>query len=370
MKQTFMHRIILVAAVLVASTALPLRAQLFIQQATVNTEAISPATLFQASLLNNGTVTTVVLSGDIKAKNGDLVVSFRSRPAQMASGVNVLSAANPELEDFRYGNSAAGQHALTTQRLPEGDFRFCLRAEAVQGEATDEWCEPLRVERMLFLDLVQPWNGDTIDDTRPPLSWTLSGSPEAASAASVRLALAPMPQGQDPAQAIARSIPLFVQQGVTERTVAFPPGVADLERGRCYAWQVERVADGRVLDRSEPWGFCVRAKVDPKPEKYIRLDRLQPGIVYNAVDGRLYFRYDKPYASEALQAVVTTDHRERIAVQIQRETKADPAVGSASAGVGLYALDLQGTDVRPGYHELTITDPQGGRYALKFHYAR
>lgn len=346
------------------------KAQITIQWVRVNAEVVSPHTLFEAMVINQGGSSSAVIHGDLRSRSGEQVMSFSSLSFGLPSGSSTMTSGRPELVDVRYGNTPAGRMALAGQRLPEGTYEFCLSITASQGEDADQWCESVDVERMLFLDLVHPWDRDTLDETRPALTWTLSGDPASVQEAQVRLALAPMPKGINPAQAIAREVPVFVLPQVTDRTVPFPPGLAELVRGKCYAWQVERILEARVVDRSEPWGFCIRENKDPVPEKYILLDRLQPGAVYTAVDGRLYFRYDKPYPSEGLKAIVRSGGLQGIPVPVERDAPKAEGETVKSPGVGLYMLDLQRTDVRPGYHELTITDPKGGQYTLVFNYPR
>lgn len=157
---------------------------------------------------------------------------------------------------------------------------------------------------------------------------------------------------------------------VKERTLPYPFGVAGLEPGQCYAWQAERVVGSRVTDRSEPWGFCVRKHVEPLPNKYVRLDRVEPGAVYEAADRRIYFRYDEPYASAQVDCSILDERGGHVRPQLQDDAGAAAEMGVRSVGVNLYELDLQPYGLKPGYYDLVVRNEKGRARTMKFHVPR
>lgn len=341
-------------------------AQLMVQQISLNEEVLSPTTLFQATVVNNGAEATVRFEGRLSAKSGEQVLSFQSMPMRLRAGANAIAASGLTMRKYAYGNGALGRQAQLNQRLSDGDYRFCLRVVEEQGEADDELCEAVHMESLLFLDLVQPWNGDTLDELRPALTWQLTGTPAAVNDADVRITLALMPRGTSAAQALAGEVPVFRLDRVMERTLAYPPGMPDLQRGQCYAWQAERIAGGRVVDRSDPWSFCIRQRTEPMADKYIRLDRLQPGTVYKAVDRRLFFRYDEPYASSALRCAVIGPDGKRIEPEVNNDGAGMLQASGAAPGANLFELDLSPYGLKPGIHSLQMQDGKGRRYELQF----
>ena len=101
-------------------------------------------------------------------------------------------------------------------------------------------------------------------------------------------------------------------------------------------------------------------------DKYIRLDRLQPGTVYKAVDRRLFFRYDEPYAGAALQCQVIGPDGRTIEPEVSNESGPASLARSASAGANLFELDLSPYGLRTGTHTLVVRDGKGRRYELQF----
>lgn len=373
-KYPSLFRVCWILALVVGYSAQYGHAQVTFQSAVLENNLIGPKTLFRATLLNTGPECELWLEGDVRTRTGETVLSFKADPVRLASGVHSIAAADVVMRSFSYGASATARAAQQYQRLPGGDYRYCLRLRAPQSEAMDEYCDALEVDEFLFLDLVQPWNKDTIDETRPALTWSISGSGPSVQTADVRLVLVPMDKGRGPAQAIAAERPFFILPHVTDRTVPYPVGVNDLERGRCYAWQVERLQDGRVLDRSEPWGFCVRQRVEPVANKYVMLDDIQPGSVYNVTDDKIYFRYDEAYASKDLTCTVLKKGvvLESVAPAPDKgmTAAADQGNSPKSIGVNLYAFDLTGHGLRPGYYTLVVKNEKSRSFILPFHIDR
>lgn len=359
---------IVLAQFLLASTT-SLSAQVSFQSVSMDGALISPSTLFVATLFNAGGSSQVELEGELLTRGGELVVSFHTEPAKVASGVTTLTARSMAMRSFVYGQSEAARNVKLFQRLANGEYHYCVRLRAPQAESEDEYCDDLIVDEALFLDLVQPWDGDSIDEIRPPLTWTITGSLPSVKAADIRLVLVGQPNGSNAAQALASERPIFMVPHVKARTVPYPFGVQDLERGKCYAWQVELLDQGRVLDRSEPWAFCVRKQPEPFQNKYVRLDRPQPGSTYEALDEMIFFRYDEPYATKTINCAIYGSGHERIEPKVRDDAKKTTEIGARTVGVNLYELDLQPYALRAGFYELVVRNEKGRDHTLKFHVA-
>ncbi len=344
--------------------------QVTIQSASINGELLTPTTLYHLVVINTGAPAMVRLDGFVRTRQGEQVVAFRTAEQLLPSGTSTWTASSSTMQAFNYGAGEAGRTARVHQRLPGGQFTWCIRINSDAAETGDEWCDDLVMEDLLYLDLVMPWHKDTIDEVRPALTWTITGSPTAVAAAKVRITLVPMSAPMNAAQALAAEVPLFNVNDVTQRTLLYPPGAPDLQRGRCYAWQAERVVDGRVADRSEPWSFCVRDLPKPQADKYVLLDRIEPGSVYQAVDDRIYFRYDEPYASTDLRCVVLGPGRRELVPDARNESAGPGTTLSKQAGVNLYELDLSPYALKTGIYTLRVLDGKGRHYELQFNVPR
>lgn len=345
-------------------------AQVAIQTVLLEPGLVGPKTVFNTTLLNSGPDTRVSLDGEVQSSGGEMVLSFRSEPVVVSTGMRSISSSQLIFNTYIYGMGSIGRSVQRFHRLPGGEYRYCLRVTALNSEVQDEYCDVVMVEEVLFLDLVQPWDGDTIDEVRPALTWMLGGSQPLAADPDVRLVLVPMETGIGPMQAMAKNSPLFMIPHVRTRTVAYPAGVPGLERGACYAWQAELLDGNYVKERSEPWGFCVRKHEEPVPNKYVRLDRVEPGAIYEVTDGKIYFRYDEPYASAQVDCSIMNGQGGYIRPQLQDDTQEAPSAGIRSVGVNLYELDLQPYGLKRGYYDLVVRNEKGRARTLKFHVPR
>jgi hypothetical protein len=344
-------------------------AQLTIQSAGIEGNLVSPSTIFHAVLANVGPAVPVTLEGEVRTVAGEQVVFFRTAPFTVPAGGGMVTAGGTGMDQFMYGSGASGRSARQYHRLPGGEYRYCLKVWSPNSEAGDEYCDELSMESMLFLDLVDPWNGDTIDEERPVLSWMLSGPPSDMANADIRLVLVPKELGSSPSRALATGRPLFMLPHVVERFVPYPVGVPGLERGKCYAWQAERLESGRVVDRSEPWAFCVRRHEPPPVNKYVRLGGQPLGSIYEVIDSRIYFRYDEFYTSGGLDCRIYDEQRKRIEPEVVNDKPEAGDLAARSAGVNVYELDLTSLDLKAGYYYLEVRNGKQQPFTLKFHMA-
>lgn len=345
--------------------------QLVINSIQLNTTLISPSTLFHTILSNPGSNTRFWLEGDLVDSKGEPVLSFQTVPLDIATGTRTYQASDLAMRAYRYGTSETARSTQLFQRLPNGTYTFCLKLRS-DNEGEDRLCENEIVDEFLMLDLVHPWNRDTIEETRPTLTWSLSSS--GAPTSDARLVVSPLPTDRTPAQAMAAERPHFLVPNVSPGPIPYPAGLPDLERGKCYAWQVEVVDGNRVKDRSEPWGFCV-SKNDPvEPLKYVKIKDLAPGSIYHVVDGKIYFRYDEQYASTTLTCqIFDRSGVSRIASPVSEEERQSTPNRSGtprSVGVNLYELDITSSQLKPGIYTLVISDEKGHHSPLQFQVSR
>jgi len=105
--------------------------------------------------------------------------------------------------------------------------------------------------------------------------------------------------------------------------------------------------------------------------KYVRLDRQEPGTVYDAIDDRIFFRYDEPYSSTGLDCSILSAGSKVITPEVFGDANEGSTLQNVrSVGVNLYELDLQPYGLRKGYYELVVKNEKGRVDRLKFHVAQ
>lgn len=364
------HQVVL--SLIVAGVWAEARGQVVIAGAHFREYGIEPRELFTVTV-NVGTEPVLAaFTGRIDAMDGSSVVQWRSTPKALAIGTHTIRSSDLAFEQFMYGSSDRGRTAMLQHRLTAGSYRACLSVNLVSSaEPGDEYCDELMVEDMLFMDLIHPLDGDTIQEVRPTLSWWLS-EPQLPPGQEARLILVPLNSVQIPAQALAIERPLF-EIGAMQRTIVqYPPGYPSLMEGRCYAWQVERTMDNVIIDRTEPWSFCVARPEKARENKYVLLTSREDGSVYDALGQKIFFRFDEPYATSDLQCTIkgkggrTYQPVVRPDGERSRSTRASGIGADGQEGSNLFVLDLQPLGLKKGYYDLVVRDGKERSYVLKF----
>jgi hypothetical protein len=311
-----------------------------------------------------------VVAEAIIAQDGRTVLTMRTGAIRASAGINTYPSGSLSVVTFRAAPDARGQRVMQDMRLPGGSYECCLTVTSDDGElVSSPFCEEVKVQDDLWIDLVEPWDGDTIDDTRPMLAWTPYGVPRLPDGVQARLVLAPSTDGQKSHAAVAGT-PVFIVDNVTTTAVPYPAGAPDLQRGRCYAWQVEAWKNNVLVTRTEPWRFCVRANQVLVPEKYVLLRQDGGKGAYQVVDGFIYFRTDERYATKDITCAILAANGERVEPEVIRENAGEKASGARSVGVNLYELDLMPYRLKQGNYRLEVLEPNGVRFALQFNYIK
>lgn len=345
-------------------------AQVSVTSLMVDPLAVSLGSFPGFTLSNASDRVQAIAELTITASSGEVEAVIRTAPITIERGIRVFRPGELSIAEMRMASGEEGQLLAREQRLAGGEHECCLSISVPGGDVQAiPFCESLSVERELWLDLVEPWDGDTVDTPRPMLSWTVMGNARLPKDVEARLVLVADDRGGK-AQALASSTPLFVVEPASLPTVPFPAGQPDLVAGRCYAWQVEAWHGSSFVGRTEPWRFCVRKTVAPTPEKYVLLRSDGAKSVYQVVDGFIYFRTDEPYTVDALVCAIISTSGERIEPTVVRENGGLRSPGAKSAGVNLYELDLQPYHLKTGRYHLQVTDGAGRSYDLQFDYSR
>ena len=345
-------------------------AQVAIMSVQVTPDSYTASGFAAITVVNSGAAPVSAVINGVLTERGksEVVADFRTARLTLPPGTIVLQGSTLRVEAFRFGTSPIARSVAIDGRLIPGLYELCVRITNDPAmEESDSFCEEVEVEDYGTLDLVYPWDGDTIEDDRPVLSWTrLDGKPSASVPAGYRLVLVEMRPGMDANASMQVGRPLFIAPGLTSYFVPYPNGVPSLVAGKCYAWEVQRTSGASISDRTGPWSFCLRKEDAPTPNKYVDLTGHGRIAQYEVVDDHVYFRVDEPYASHELQCVVLNSDGSAMhpdgAIASERGR---PAL--KSAGVNLYDLDLSTYHLPRGNFELVVKDAKKKEYRLGLH---
>jgi hypothetical protein len=348
-----------IALILLLFTATSSSAQVRIVNASLNAERLTRSSCVTIQLLNNGAAGTVSLSGTVRSIEHGTLLRFSTGPFPVGSGTSSFTASELPIQQFEFSRTPMGRSVSVEGRLLAGNYEWCVILNDMEnGEELDSYCDQVEVEDQLIMDLISPFDGDTIDEVRPTLVWTLTG-PRVPEGQRVELTLVPLDKHQDTYRSMTTSMPHFVESDVRRTVVPFPMGVRDLERGRCYVWQVQRFLGVNSIDRSEAWRFCVSSPPALRADKYVLLGDGRNDGVYDVTDGMVFFRWDVTYTDVAPQCKVFDTAGTLV---FDQATKENPQ--ATPTAPGLYALDLRGLALRPGNYGMMVEDVKGTRDEL------
>lgn len=210
--------------------------------------------------------------------NTDQTVQVRIFLTIERSGTGTIASGNSVFFDFPPGSSQniystelvdygsldynrdLEDTALRTGRLPEGEYRACIRLEDDIGTTLlDNVCAPFTI---LYPDppyLTFPFDGDSITALYPVFQWTPVQTPPGF-AIHYSILIVEIIQGQVPSQALAANIPQYEDDNISATSLQYPIDALPLEDGATYAWQVQALDENGYPvtsndGKSEIWTF-------------------------------------------------------------------------------------------------------------------
>jgi hypothetical protein len=238
-------------------------------------------------------------------KNGNLVV-VRTAPFTINQGSNIIPVAAARNASVAYAPNSVAVIVKHNHDFPVGDYEYCFTLNfSDPGNAQiAEQCFEYQLVPFAQLNLMEPYDRDTICDKRPLLTWQplLPGVP----GASYQLVMAEVKADQNATEALNYNLPLINQGHINATLLPFPAINRDLDEGKTYTWQVTAYKDQVILNRSEIWTFKVQCK-DQKPkldvlkdDGYRDINNLIKGNYYIA-NAYLKFALINPYRETQLK---------------------------------------------------------------------
>ena len=241
----------------------------------------------------------------------------------------------------------------------------------------------MRILKILFLtgllplstfaqDLISPMtpdNGDTLETVNPLISWFIpGGNPGNNPREYYRLIVVELKKEQSPEAGVVVNTPLLKMDKVAGMQVFYPYDAPELKAGKRYGWQVQKLINNVLADKSEAWEFIIALPEIPAYNKYATLRKHHDGSTYQATGGKIFFQMDEAYYSESLELIIYDDHRKMVNKQVLDDKQSGTNAGSVnvkSNGANFYELDM-GSLAKPGNYELVVFDAKHQQYVLKF----
>lgn len=331
---------------------------------------ITPDNMLSASIMNNGSGQQAQLVSRLYSSSNDLVLTVRSASFFLKSGLNSPFEGGRKVMTAEYAFNSQAEYIKTTHSLPGGNFKICVQLITASPEPADEFCDELVSDFNQYLYLVNPDNKDTVESTTPLLMWMHSepfnvlGPGE-----SFRMIVSEISGGQGAEEAVSVNSPVMLKNYLSAHNLQYPYDAKELIPGKRYGWQVQKMANGVVINKTEAWEFVVRKKPEEKDIKYVALKPAIDGSIYTAVNGKVYFRFIEEYHSKGgMKAYIISDKGKEFPVTVLKDQEdAKHATSIKSNGDNRFILDLSLANLKPGYYRLEIKNEKRETFYLKIY---
>ncbi|MBN8702776.1 MAG: hypothetical protein J0M08_06910 [Bacteroidetes bacterium] len=355
----------LTTAFLVASLV---SAQVSVINSPFQTFNVTPNSLIQASIMNASGEQQIVLESKLINVANEVVLSARSIPFAIHNGVNTSANSSRQIERVEYGNSSQASYIKTSHLLPSGRFKLCIVViSATTSEVIDDFCDEIESDLSQFLFLVSPFDKDTIATTQPLLAWTHSEPFNVLSQGeSYRMILVELKNDQTAEEGIVTNPTYFLKNNLLSHQVVYPIDANKLEADKRYGWQVQKIANDIVINKSEAWEFTLASKNKKFTPKYATLNKKLSSGFYTAYDNKVYFRFVENYSSNIAKAIIYDEKRAVIRPKLKSEATSSQPIAIKNNGTNLFEIDLNSLNIQSGFHTLEIKNEKGELFLLKF----
>lgn len=340
------------------------KAQVNILNASFSEYNLSKEILSQISLSNNGPSGTGKFSISLVNSSNAPIFTAESKPVQVNTGVNIYNSSTLSFFGFNYSSLPQGQYVKNTNRLSSGAFNYCVKFFPLSGvESSDEYCININSENNEALYLIYPSNEETIETTTPVLTWMHTEAFNLLNEGEFfKITLVEKNEEQSPEGAILGNTPLMVKNRVTTHNIPYPLDAQKLEKGKQYAWQVQKIANGNIIASTEVWTFKISEKSDVENHVYVELKEHPGSSIYYVHEEMIYFRVDERYNSSILKLKIIGKDNQPISDRNDQSN----FVLEKKKGYNKYELDLAPFNLKNGYYTLVVENEKQRRYTLKF----
>lgn len=343
--------------------------QVSIVSAHLNSLNVTPGTLCEVTIMNNQSSVQIMLEAQVLNAASEQLLDIKSSPFYISQGMNILSAPSVPINITKFGTSSQATYIQTTHVLPSGTFQYCCSVIVLSTEGGDEYCEEVESEINSNMYLVFPDDNDTVEIKNPVLMWTHSEAFNmVAPGEYFRMIVVELANDQNAENGITVNTPIFIKNSLTSHNVMYPLDAQELEDSKRYGWQVQRVTNGVVTDKTEAWEFTIKPATVIKEQKYAVLRKTSDASFYTAESGKLFFRFDEEYASGNISCTIFNSAREKILPVAINEDGTNTVVTFKKSGYNCYEINLNDlNNVTTGFYTLEVKNEKGEVYLLKFY---
>ncbi len=207
----------------------------------------------------------IYLEGTVDEARDGRIAHARSAVFSLPPGTHTMTATQfSPIEVIRVDQRYRSIFERTGQ-VPSGEYTVCVTAyEASTGEELGSDCFEQVVERLSPPVLIEPADGDTVQEQRPTFTWLPPTPLPMGQRVTYTLRIVEILGRQTPYDAMLRNPAFLTRRSIPTTLLVYPLTARPFEAGKRYAWQVQAYAGTTLLGESEVWSFVF---APPKPPK-------------------------------------------------------------------------------------------------------
>ena len=344
--------------------------QVNILNSMFNAFNVSEEALLYANIMNTGDEQEVHLEAKLFNGLNQPILTVRSVSFKLRNGLTNTAQISLKSNSADYTNSNDAQYIRTMHQLPSGKFRFCLFVIPTINNEGADFCEEFENEANTFLFLINPPDKDTIDSKTPILLWNHSDPFTILKQGEMyRLTVVEINKEQGADAAINVNYPILKLDFLTRHDIQYPFDGQKLESGKRYGWQVQKLVNNVVVNKTEAWEFVIRPEIEQQYNKYVELTADLSTAVYTALGNKIFFTFKEEYATSGkdLKISITPENKEALKNIKAKEDSGNRKINSKDVGENKYEIDLDELGIEKGYYYLRVTNEKGKTYQLKFY---
>lgn len=333
---------------------------------------ITPEGLLSATLMNNGSSLQIQVVSKLYNFNNELLVAVKSNNFTANQGLNSPFDGNRKVLSVEYTASNQANYIKTTHGLPSGAFKICISViQSNTSEIVDEYCDEIESNFNQYLYLVYPGDKDTIETKTPLLTWAHSEPFSVLTQGEYyRMVVSEIKEKQGAEEAVTINNPIMVKTYLTMHSLQYPYDAKELIEGRQYAWQVQKLSNGIITNKTEAWEFVLRIKPEEKEIKYVALKQSVDAGYYIAYNGKIYFKFYEDYnSSGSITAFIKDDKGKETPIKITKDDDSNATIQETKIkvmGDNRFILDLNNSNYKSGNYLMIIKNEKKETFYLKF----
>lgn len=328
--------------------------------------SISPGVMISIGINNAGSDKAIVLESNLSNATGEVLINVATRPFILKHGISSTGNIALKESEIIFGKNKQAEYIRTHHILPSGSYTICYKIITSGGdEELFNDCEDIVSEYNSNLFLVSPFNEEIIEEKYPLLIWQHSESFELLNSGEYfRMLVVEINEDQQPEAAVSLNAPVMLKDFILSHQVRYPFDAIQLLEGKRYAWEVEKISKGAIIQKSETWMFQYKLKKEEEEKRFVSLTNSVDGGFYIAKGNKVYFRLDEDYTGEELNWSVIDGSGNNINTGKSANIKGQSTLLKVH-GYNQFELDFSKCNLKTGYYLLEVMNKKGLNYKQK-----